>query len=985
MTDPIDVLRKAFQQVISTSSVVNPWDEPLSRSPGLQGADPVQGSLGGWVSSGGYPDQSVIDVAGPGRNPSTGLFAPVRELKEISLGLPGYNDVDYVPYQWGTNRFGSKGGALLGHPISWEVVGPTMKSPYTHWQWTVGFNSVGVSDTLTLVAGPLSTALGASSLPTVVQAYRLDGSGIAAYNAAGGLYAIVSFAGTYHSGSVNSPGTAVTDVSDCYLTNPYEIFRVSGYTGQVLSLNANKKLASYFSGGGTPTIRSITLIRPKLARMLGIPLAQAGAQANRVFLFMPPTRASNSEYMPPYQAGGTCPSWDAGGFNSPSAPGETGDYGTPSRLPIPIPRAVFTALLDSTATGLANTWKLTSATFTSTVVPTAGQIVRVYAHNLNTATNPLGVHGCFEIASVTGTGPYTLTLKRVPEIQSRYGTVYFGNGPYSSGSSDTVRGELLDNVESLFTSSTVNLQKAAATRIVNLIPPGAAKASNKTQANVSFSGVVPSTGKPDRAIFDTRATATNPGNLMDLGFRAVFFPAKEVSSGNIGPDFDHPIDTNDVVLDPTITDERQYLEVDYEGGVLYLSHTPRPGSGCSVAPNGIIVDPTLNPRKEIVLYAACIPYSREYQQVHGTTRVMVTDPDAPLLGFGDTDLTDPYAGRSVFFPDAGVITPGSDVTFTGTSLSSSDVPASGFFMLRDIDPETGVISAGAGPFMYPYFDASGTGTLTKVAFPLGTTTYTITTNTRLVMMKDGTRTTTSFSTTDSSRGSSQRFSTIALKNCFYNIGEDGTIIVEPRISAVDSLDNFLGLEYLYKGGSKTVSMNLDMTSFNPAIGSTTPAWNLEVGIPTSISPFSWVNSVVARQLMIPIPMPSTSTRENVNGVLTHQAVLTTIEVVGLFYGSAPGNQLYLALGIQNNNFSTPSSGVTYAHLNGANKYVAPINAGPLQVLTLTVTNSSGNPLVIDRTSQCLFLQVVANNDAGTDRDQVRGVRITWEDPGPRNF
>lgn len=293
MTDPVDILKKAFLQVTQTSSAVQPWDEPLSRPGSIQGSHvlsskAVPGTQGSWVSSGGYPYQASDATAGSieFQYPQSGVVGPSREFIETNPGTPGYNDLNYVPYNWNTNRFGNKGGALLGHPISWEVVGPTLKSPYTHWQWTVAFNSAGVADTLTLVSGPLtSTYQSSGSLPTVAQAYGLSTS-ISDYDALGGLYLMVTLSGDGMAGAVRSPGVAITDAAGANgFSNPYELFRVAGYSGQVLSLKASKKLATYFAtGGGTPTIRGVTLIRPKVTRLAGIPLSNGTNQTNQVFV-----------------------------------------------------------------------------------------------------------------------------------------------------------------------------------------------------------------------------------------------------------------------------------------------------------------------------------------------------------------------------------------------------------------------------------------------------------------------------------------------------------------------------------------------------------------------------------------------------------------------------------------------------------------------------------------------------------------------------
>ena len=197
MPTDLDILKKAFLNATSTSLVTKAWNEPFTRRESTHAeqvfpAPALPSDVGGWVASSGTPYATVESTASTVLPIQQGSAAPSRTYFETRPGRSGFNDVDFVPYNWGTNRFGNKGGALLGHPISWEVVGPTGKSPFTHWQWAVNTGT----NTLTLEEGVLSQLfttvaphVAPATIPTVGQAYGLS----ALPN--GGLYALVEIIG----------------------------------------------------------------------------------------------------------------------------------------------------------------------------------------------------------------------------------------------------------------------------------------------------------------------------------------------------------------------------------------------------------------------------------------------------------------------------------------------------------------------------------------------------------------------------------------------------------------------------------------------------------------------------------------------------------------------------------------------------------------------------------------------------------------------
>lgn len=781
MPTDLNILKKAFQNATATYEAAKPWDEPLDRRESVEvgqtfAAPVVPGDVGGWVASGGYPYQSV-EYSLLAESAQEGAVPPSQTYHETYPGREGYNDVDFVPYNWGTNRFGSKGGALLGHPISWEVVGPTSKSPFLHWQWAVGG---ALNNTLTLEPGVL-TASGGYGTPNVEQAYNLSATGISVYN--GGLYVLVTLTGDEVSGMLTALSNGLTP------TNPstfrFELFRVKKYIGQTIVLEPSKLLSSYFTiSGVNPKIRSITLLRPKVTRLAGFPLSLNGTtQRNQVFAFLPPESAAVSEYMPPYDGGTSCPDWSVtGNFDDAvSIPtGATADYGTPNLLPIPAP--VFqTYGYVTVAPVSAARWNL-HLTLTGTNTITVGQLVRVQATTRITLTDD-GVaqtFGWFEAVtplSVSG----VITLRRVPEVNSSTGAVFYGNGPVSAGLLDTVLVEVYDNIGTIFTDPVLSISKIVAARLDHLIDPSAEGTSfrNYGSTNPARLGTPPSP-----AIFDTVTNSKNPGNLSDLGFRVVLFPAK-FFGGVIAPNFDNPITGNRVVLDPTLpATTEQYLEVDYSAGVLYLSHPPVPGAGCAVAPNGIISDAVNNPRNEVVLYAACVPYSREPSQRGGGVRVTTT----PTGGaFGLHDSADIYGQRVVLElsePVGTTITDGSNFNIAG---DATKFPArTGWFRFGEVDPVTGAFTLLSPLYYYPYGVISSSTNYFVTTVAMGGVSYTTTADTRVVFLKSPANIyNPSSKDSDAVRGSSKRFDRINFRGGRTEVSVDGSLTLTAGSTTLD--------------------------------------------------------------------------------------------------------------------------------------------------------------------------------------------------------
>lgn len=790
MTDTLDKLKKAFQQAISTATGTQPWNEPLTRRDTVQSgqvfsAPVVQGGLGSWVASSGFPYT--------GTTPSgvqLGVQPPARNSFEMSLGLPGVPDVDFVPYNWNTNRFGGKGPALLGHPISWEIVGPTLKSPFCDWQWYVDTTA----NTLDLEAGPNPLL---PILPTVANAYNIDPS----FDDVGGLYVLFTFTGEDFTGSLAAPHT--TPIFPMFKNSaPYELFRVESIVDQQIILRGEKLLSQYFGVPGG--CRAITLIRPKVTRLAALPAPTVGGvPTNRTFVFVPPETSATSEYMPPYNAGAG--SWLGGSFDvygtNPTCAGI--DYGCAAVLPVPKPILELPANLLTAPLGVddGNHWGLD---FGATTPPQTG-VVKVYSLENDPANPVIGgeaaVYGYFEIQKPAGN---VLYLRRVPEVNPDTGAVFYGAGPYEATGTASVRVQFFESISTLFSDTALNLNKLAAARLQNLIDPRTAGPS-VAYRDLTGTNQVPAF-KPDRAIFDTR-TGANPGNLLDLGFRTVLFPAKLDGGGNCVPDFDKPLDSNELVLDPAIQD-RQYIEIDYSAGVAYLSHDP--GVGGDVIPDlGTLTAPN-NLRKEIVLYAACVPYSMEDGQAEGGFRLTASNPISALAGFGDNDQADVFGQRIFTQPTiAQTLDPSSP--FPANSLqvaltSLEKIPPSGFFFL--VDSPGGVLGNRRGPYYYQSTSLAGNVALLGISGPMPATPVDPAplVNTVVVLQ----RALKSFyplkASSDTVRGSSKRISTLSFKNAAVSFGADGSVTLDIAAAAAPQ-----SLQIAYEGGSSINVTNADGT------------------------------------------------------------------------------------------------------------------------------------------------------------------------------
>ena len=698
----LDKLRKANEREGKTRSQLDPWQELLSREAttnanrSLVAAKVIEGFAGSWAAQYNYGYGSTINPTGglvsepvAGVDPQ-GPPVPVRSI-ESKLGKRGVPEVNFVPYNWRTNTFGNKGPSLIGHPISFEIVGPTLKSPAMDWTWRVEIGTgTGGGDKLIMdvrsdgganimqpYAGDLTNAYG----PDIRSDWVIGGGG-GTSEPNGGIYLVISDNGV-NDGSLPA-GRLPLPSLDIYADSAhFEIFRVAAIPNAgvgspyEIHLHPDKPLSQVFDISNAPniSIRAITVLKPYVTRLQAIP--QSGAVGGhdgesvsgreQTFVVISPERAASGDNFPPYNggAGGGGGTWLQGGFTESRAPGTTtagepSAYGGKNRLPIPKPVTevsanVESALANSTLTGQ---WAIETGDitpYTTGVFSSRFPIINITVTQRDDTLPQMSLGsipsclGWFDVADVDNAGGSLVFLNRVPETDPKTGLTYWGPGPFVVSTAPPTEvnllGTLHEPIESLWYGE-FNLDNVDSARLKNLIDPQWVGHLDKHISDPLGTGAQfppPSggaAGRSDRAIFNTRSfagggvvdNAENPGNLRDLGFRMVLFPAKPDLDDptQAVPDFDRPILGRELVIDGSIQ-EKQYVDIDYSAGIVRLSHPPPqsrsgvPLAPSDVIPNGIVGANGNNPRGEVILFAACVPYSMEDSQLGASVRVTSSD------------------------------------------------------------------------------------------------------------------------------------------------------------------------------------------------------------------------------------------------------------------------------------------------------------------------------------------------------------------------
>lgn len=569
-----DKLRRADKAVsgkADTDSSKESWQELLARHTSLPAVKSLQAARVIGDLAGSWAARFSAEIGQKSRLQSEGDTPEQTKINRI--GQPGMPEIDFRPYDHNTPRFGSKGPSLLGHPISFSVVGPTLKSPYLDLQWVVTDNTGTVNgDVLTIDAGRnVFTGAAAPTTETIEETYGF--SSLASFP--GGLYLVIAQTGAEGSLTTDYQGTTATEqLGDGFIfedagpdlreaitpldeNSKFEIFRVTAVGADSLTLDPNKRLSSYFnipSGSPpTPVVRAITLFEPHVSRLAAIPGSGAGVGRERAYVVLPPARTANADLMPPYDGGtpgdGT---FLQGGFDE-LDPGDafsapdpnTGDYGEKALTPIPRPIANKRGRVWGNISG--STDEITGGRFNIIVrdedvdANDQGRIIHVYqTDKIGDSTliaHPYGqvsedyFLGWFEVLDVSAPilGPATYTLKKVPTFDPVNGRVTHALEPslnLDNVASGVAATATLTVLTAPTTGTSISLSIGAG--LITLSPAGGARTPGSDDYDDTL-------GSPAAISAEITAALNDPANSFHTLFTATDLGGSvEIESDNPG-------------------------------------------------------------------------------------------------------------------------------------------------------------------------------------------------------------------------------------------------------------------------------------------------------------------------------------------------------------------------------------------------------------------------------------------------------------------
>lgn len=628
---------KYWSKKVDTTTNKDSWEEPFSKettvSPkSIQALDILLNFSGSWAAA--HSDRYSAN-----KNQANEV-SNNPEWRVSQLGQWGLPEINFVPYNHRTNAFADKGGSLIGHPISFSVVGPTAKGIYDPSgsagrviYWNVSGNTLNYQD-----------SDGYSLTDTYGDLDKLVSEGLyLVVNESGGSRKAIPSTTITINGLVGTGQEGLYPKEEYGESAKFEIFRVESVRGNIVTLQSNKLLSDYFEIPAKPAIASVMFFQPYVTRLAAVP--ESGAKgAEKVFMVVSPERAAfNDQHSPAhYQT-------EAGMARYAKA--EQGGV----RLPIPIPTKNLTGKLESTDD---NASKADGAgIFRLYGLPTGHglgssdiiNITKVDTQKLEDVNLPFKTKELFGYFNVVEAGVDYIILRREIEVDPQTGLSTFGENLFLdkiSLSTPTanvfVEFSVHEPVSQLFNGE-YNADKVEACRLTNLIDPAWVDRTTK-QVSSDTDGTLfgGSPARADRSVFTTNidpvgSTVSNPGSLLDLGFRMVLFPAKENAGGYAVPDFDRPITSLETLINNTsqYANEKQTITVDYSAGTVTLSHPPTRGS--SITPVGVVGEATNNPRGEVVLFAACVPFSMEQGQTG--VGVSITGGDLARADHGEEDIT----------------------------------------------------------------------------------------------------------------------------------------------------------------------------------------------------------------------------------------------------------------------------------------------------------------------------------------------------------
>ena len=818
--DPNKVNLGADLPTTPTASERDPWQEALTKfrtvpaSKVLEAADVIRDLNGSWaahyVLEPGYRDSEGIHSE-DAQEPSN------RAIKSSRLGQPGVPEINFDPYTYRTNRFAHKGGSLLGHPISFSVVGPTLKRDgvkFTNWQWTILDNKAlpNVGDELSLdeiildpvALGPIARTFGLFQRYGITSMADVPNGLYVAIIQTGEIGRIIDpVTGNPVVGGSTGDGFVFQDAPPIPLRVPiqsllssskYEIFRVvdlatrkPGPEPDTLVLDPGKRISSYFNltPGEINTVRAVMLFEPRATRLLAVP--DSGTKgAEQVFVVVPPDRALRSDQQYPRTTDPAQPTqpqgWLGPVFEEPIFPGLTADGNVDPYSEYEWQMSPHTPLPRVSGQGIGRLYGEWTPTGPEIVfdygpgrmvlgrltghAPTTGQILHI--HDARTRGNPRlnGVQSVWSQADIPAFDSLLgwfevvrqvaydkVLLRRISEMDPIHGHSYFGASVvfHLDQAPLPVQGDRVelhytahDQINQLWRTNYFDIDQVESARLTNIINPDWVERLIKDQPRTP--------ARADRAIFDTASsghgtpgTNADPGSLLDLGFRVVLYPAKlqEIRTPwpddaigwdpaaptwgrtqlvtRVVPDFDRPVVSNEVLLDPgpTVREEKQFVEVDYSNGLIRFSHAPAIGGDLWPTTDAVFTADD-NPRGEMVVFAACVPYSMEEGQLGSAIRATASPPtDDPCTTHTveSLDQHDVFGGR-VWFPlEDQVITSTAGSSLIPAIILTQNVvdqiPQTGFvdiLEVGDIDliPGEGITISGGDPAFTTYSSRGAT-------------------------------------------------------------------------------------------------------------------------------------------------------------------------------------------------------------------------------------------------------------------------------------
>lgn len=591
-------------------------------------------------------------------------YAYEGDLKlRTGLGLVGFGDIDFIPYIENSNRIGVKGSPSLGSSISFEVVGPTLKSSLVDWTWALN----KTNNTLSLTHGS----------KTIATEYNISNSDLANYNTDfGGLYILIAHIGTSNEKWTSTFSPATTS-NDRATTQIFKVDSIDAGTNKIVTLSSKTPLSDFFSADGD--IAGVVFLRKKASRMYGVPSSNGTS-----FFVMPPETTCSLDIEPPLS------NWVAGGFSSyKNLSGTSGAttqnasyYGNRVKTAVPTPYSFGTSDPNieaqvefnlSTETGLeggTSFLKVDNATGKALidkigVANLVGMCVRINKVIVDTMANPAPTEeqknsffGFYEIVGQdTQFGSYRLALRSVTNHNHLTGNkTWFGIG--GNFGDLKVNFTIHKSVSQVLTSKNPLTHEIESARVKALISPNL---NSNSEASESY---------PSSLMRGKKCTWVDgePSNLSELGFGIVVYPAKiDSSTSSLIADFNNPLSSD-------------LYDVDYEGATIYLK------SAYSQAQN--ITDHASNPSKKTVLFISCVALSQEASFGNRLTaqgKGAFSTPLIPQILTSTLDeLKDASSGNPSAFWSAGtnsIFIPNltaSQIPDTATLVNSSVVESGGF-------------------------------------------------------------------------------------------------------------------------------------------------------------------------------------------------------------------------------------------------------------------------------------------------------------------